>query len=61
MLLSVHLHAEASPHMANLAGKILVSPALTPTQVIEIIVSTAEKTSDGDQGLAGGNSSPCRS
>lgn len=38
----------ASPQVANLAGKILaVNPALTPPQVIRIIVSTAEKTEDG--------------
>jgi len=38
----------ASPQVANLAGKMLaVNPALTPPQVIEIIVSTADKTADG--------------
>ena len=42
----------ASPQVANLAGKILaVNPALTPQQVIEIIVSTAEKSSDGRRTL----------
>ena len=42
----------ASPQVANLAGKILaVNPALTPPQVIEIIVSTAEKSSDGRRTL----------
>jgi hypothetical protein len=38
--------------VANLAGKILaVNPALTPPQVIEIIVSTSEKTADGRRTL----------
>ncbi len=42
----------ASPQVANLAGKILaVNPALTPPQVIEIIVSTADKTPDGRRTL----------
>ena len=42
----------ASPQVANLAGKILaINPALTPPQVIEIIVSTAEKSSDGRRTL----------
>ena len=42
----------ASPQVANLAGKILVvNPALTPPQVIEIIVSTADKTADGRRTL----------
>ncbi|HSQ10443.1 MAG TPA: S8 family serine peptidase [Burkholderiaceae bacterium] len=42
----------AAPQVANLAGKILaVNPALTPTQVIEIIVSTADKTADGRRTL----------
>jgi subtilisin family serine protease len=42
----------ASPQVANLAGKILaVNPALTPPQVIEIIVATAEKSSDGRRTL----------
>jgi len=44
--------SQASPQVANLAGKILaVNPGLTPPQVIEIIVSTAEKTSDGRRTL----------
>ena len=38
----------ASPQVANLAGKILaINPALTPSRVIEIIVATSDKTSDG--------------
>lgn len=38
----------ASPQVANLAGKILaVNPALKPAEVIQLIVSTAEKTADG--------------
>jgi subtilisin family serine protease len=38
----------ASPQVANLAGKMLaVNPKLKPTEVIAIIVSTADKTSDG--------------
>jgi len=42
----------ASPQVANLAGKILaVNPALTPPQVIDIIVSTADKTADGRRTL----------
>jgi subtilisin family serine protease len=42
----------ASPQVANLAGKILaVNPALTPPRVIEIIVSTADKTADGRRTL----------
>ena len=42
----------ASPQVANLAGKILaVNPALTPPQVIDIIVSTADKTPDGRRTL----------
>jgi subtilisin family serine protease len=42
----------AAPQVANLAGKILaVNPALTPPQVIEIIVSTADKTADGRRTL----------
>ena len=45
----------ASPQVANLAGKILaVNPALTPVQVIEIIVSTADKTADGRRTLVNG-------
>ena len=42
----------ASPEVANLAGKILaVNPGLTPPQVIQIIVRTAEKTPDGRRAL----------
>ena len=42
----------AAPQVANLAGKILaVNPALTPPQVIDIIVSTADKTADGRRTL----------
>jgi subtilisin family serine protease len=42
----------ASPQVANLAGKIFaVNPALTPPQVIEIIVSTADKTADARRTL----------
>ncbi len=42
----------AAPQVANLAGKILaVNPALTPPRVIEIIVSTADKTADGRRTL----------
>ena len=42
----------ASPQVANLAGKMLaVNPKLTPQQVIEIIVATANKTSDGRRTL----------
>lgn len=42
----------AAPQVANLAGKILaVNPALTPPQVIEIIVSTSDKTADGRRTL----------
>lgn len=42
----------ASPQVANLAGKLLaVNPKLTPTQVIEFIVSTADKTADGRRAL----------
>ena len=38
----------SSPQVANLAAKILaVNPALTPPQVIAIILATAEKTADG--------------
>lgn len=43
----------ASPQIAGLAAKILaVNPALKPTQVIDIIVSTADKTADGRRTLA---------
>lgn len=42
----------ASPQVANLAGKILaIHPALTPPQVIDIIVTTADKTPDGRRTL----------
>lgn len=42
----------ASPQVANLAGKMLaVDPALTPAQVIELIVATADKTADGRRTL----------
>jgi subtilisin family serine protease len=42
----------ASPQVANLAGKLLaVNPRLTPAQVIEFIVSTADKTADGRRAL----------
>jgi len=42
----------ASPQVANLAGKTLtINPALTPTQVIDIIVSTSDTTSDGRRTL----------
>ncbi len=42
----------ASPQIAGLAAKILaVNPALKPTQVIDIIVSTADKTADGRRTL----------
>jgi subtilisin family serine protease len=42
----------AAPQVANLAGKLLaVDPALTPAQVIDIIVSTADTSSDGRRTL----------
>jgi len=42
----------ASPQVANLAGKILaVNPKLHPAAVIELIVSTAERTADGRRNL----------
>jgi Subtilase family len=42
----------ASPQVANLAGKILaVNPKLRPAEVIELIVSTAERTADGRRNL----------
>ena len=42
----------ASPEVTNLAGKMLaVNPALTPPQVIAIIVSTSDKTADGRRTL----------
>ena len=38
----------AAPQVANLAGKLLaVKPSLTPTELIGLIVSTAERTADG--------------
>lgn len=38
----------ASPQVANLAAKLLaVQPALTPAQLVEAIVGTAERTPDG--------------
>jgi subtilisin family serine protease len=42
----------AAPQVANLAGKLLaVNPKLTPPQVIQIIVSTADKSADGRRTL----------
>ncbi|MEO8060578.1 MAG: S8 family serine peptidase, partial [Burkholderiales bacterium] len=42
----------AAPQVTNLAAKMLaVNPRLTPTQVIEIMVGTAEKTADGRRTL----------
>ncbi|MEO5766216.1 MAG: S8 family serine peptidase, partial [Casimicrobiaceae bacterium] len=42
----------ASPQVANLAGKVLaVNPAMTPTEVIALIRSTADKTPDGRRAL----------
>jgi subtilisin family serine protease len=42
----------ASPNAANLAAKIIaVNPKLSPTQVIEIIRATADKTADGGRNL----------
>jgi len=42
----------ASPQVANVATKILaVNPKLTPSEVIDIIVRTAEKTPDGRRAL----------
>jgi subtilisin family serine protease len=42
----------AAPQVANLAGKILaINPALTPPQVIEVIVSSSDKTADGRRTL----------
>lgn len=38
----------AAPQVANLAGKLLaVKPTLTPTEIIALIVGTAERTADG--------------
>ena len=43
----------ASPQIAGLAAKILaVNPKLKPTQVVDIIVTTADKTADGRRTLA---------
>ena len=43
----------ASPQIAGLAAKILaVIPKLKPTQVVDIIVTTADKTADGRRTLA---------
>ncbi len=42
----------AAPQVANLAAKLLaVNPRLTPTQVIGLIVGTAERTADGRRNL----------
>ena len=42
----------ASPQIAGLAGKMLaVNPKLTPTELIAMIVGTAEKTTDGRRTL----------
>ncbi len=42
----------AAPQVASLAGKLLaVNPKLTPPQVIQIIVSTADKSADGRRTL----------
>ena len=42
----------ASPQVANLAGKILaVNPKLKPVEVIQLIVSTANRTADGRRNL----------
>jgi subtilisin family serine protease len=42
----------ASPNVANLAAKIIaVNPKLHPTQVIELIRKTADKTADGRRNL----------
>lgn len=42
----------ASPQVAGLAAKLLaVNPALTPTDLIRLIVSTAERTADGRRNL----------
>lgn len=43
----------ASPQIAGLAAKILaVNPKLKPTQIVDIIVTTADKTADGRRTLA---------
>jgi hypothetical protein len=42
----------ASPQVANLAGKLLaVNPKLTPTELIRIIVDTADRSADGRRNL----------
>ncbi|MCW5634036.1 MAG: S8 family serine peptidase [Rubrivivax sp.] len=42
----------AAPQVANLAAKLLaIDPELTPPQVIEVIVQTAERTADGRRNL----------
>jgi subtilase family protein len=42
----------ASPQVANLAGKMLaVNPRLAPTEIIDIIVRTSDKTPDGRRTL----------
>jgi subtilisin family serine protease len=42
----------ASPEVANLAGKLLaVNPKLTPTELIHIIVGTADRSADGRRNL----------
>lgn len=42
----------ASPQVANLAGKLLaVNPKLTPTELVKIIVDTADSTADGRRHL----------
>ena len=42
----------ASPQVANLAAKMLaVNPKLGPTEVIRLIVNTAERTADGRRNL----------
>lgn len=42
----------ASPQVANLAGKMLaINPRLKPTEVIDIIIATADKTPDGRRTL----------
>ncbi len=42
----------AAPQVTNLAAKMLaVNPRLTPTQLIEMIVSTSDKTTDGRRTL----------
>ncbi|MEO8525471.1 MAG: S8 family serine peptidase [Caldimonas sp.] len=42
----------ASPQVANLAGKLLaVNPKLTPTELIRLIVETADRSADGRRNL----------